>query len=313
MEQAGKALAEHVHTDEDREELQNEQRADADRRVFDDIQHGRQRQLVEAGRKAQVCGGGREDEHQNGTRAQPHRAALALLRVLRRVAQRDLLRLLGGFRGLTRALGLLAGHALVILRRSGFRGFFLRFALGFPFGAARLFRSDLFRRLFAARSGFGFARGDALGAGIVIVVLLRLLRGRGAGRTGLGRGARRLRRGGGLHLRRFGRLGRGGRFGLRRGLDLRRRTRRGLGLRGRAALHLGDDRIQIEIAAVRHVTEHRPDVVQIHHIVFSVHIVSVPLHYSACVRRRTASNSSTAAALDALSEFTRPRIGMLTI
>ena len=40
-----------------------------------------------------------------------------------------------------------------------------------------------------------------------------------------------------------------------------------------AALHLSDNRIQIELITIRYVAEHRLDRFQIHGFVFSVHIL----------------------------------------
>ena len=268
VEQLGKAEAENVDADEDGEDLQDEQRADAERRVCDNVDERGQGELREARRERQVgccCG---EDQHKDGARVQTAAAATEHTEGLVGVEHLDVLVLLLLLGGDACGASLLARDALRLFllgSGSGLCGLFclLFFAFRELFLALGTFFGSLFRSLLLVLCGFGLARGNACGTRV-----LRLCLGSGgrSGRRSLALGFRRS-----LYRRLLARRLCGGRGRL---AVYRLAVRRlGLGFGRGSALYLGDDRLKVEITGIRNVVQQILELVQIKFI-FLIHDVT---------------------------------------
>ena len=286
MQQRGKAVAEHVNTDQQRQDLQGSQCADADGRVLQNIEHDRKRQCLKARCKAEIRGSCGKDQHQQRPERQNARTAACRVHSHLGIDQLDIFLFLGLIGGNACRSCLLARDACLaacflgsgffhdLLLLGSLLGSFLFCQLGL---AACLPLGDLLRGPALTLFHFLLARRDARFARF----FNRLVFGGGCGLCGL--------------LCRFILLISGSRLWLlclglcrRCGLRLDRLFRLCRCLRhwlcrlcGRLTGHLGDDGIQIKFIGIRYVAEHIFQRFQIH-IVFSIH-VHFPLNCPVCV------------------------------
>ena len=286
MQQRGKAVAEHVNTDQQRQDLQGSQYADADGRILQNIEHDRKRQCLKARCKAEIRGSCGKDQHQQRPERQNARTAACRVHSRLGIDQLDIFLFLGLIGGNACRSCLLARDACLaacflgsgffhdLLLLGGLLGSFLFCQLGL---AACLPLGDLLRGPALTLCHFLLARRDARFARF----FNRLVLGGGCGLCDL--------------LCRFILLISGSRLWLlclglcrRCGLRLDRLFRLCRCLRhwlcrlcGRLTGHLGDDGIQIKFIGIRYVAEHIFQRFQIH-IVFSIH-VHFPLNCPVCV------------------------------
>lgn len=95
MQQRGKAVAEHVNTDQQRQDLQGSQCADADGRVLQNIEHDRKRQCLKARCKAEIRGSCGKDQHQQRPERQNARTAACRVHSHLGIDQLDIFLFLG--------------------------------------------------------------------------------------------------------------------------------------------------------------------------------------------------------------------------
>ena len=170
VQQRGKAVAEHVNTDQQRQDLQGSQCADADGRVLQNIEHDRKRQCLKARCKAEIRGSCGKDQHQQRPERQNARTAACRVHSHLGIDQLDIFLFLGLIGGNACRSCLLARDACLaacflgsgffhdLLLLGSLLGSFLFYQLGL---AACLPLSDLLRGPALTLCHFLLARRDA--------------------------------------------------------------------------------------------------------------------------------------------------------